>query len=68
MKCLENVKLGWSKNCHNRKLKPALRVTRLPPSSEDDTLSYSRISLSLVDYAGRSKEGVQPQEKLCGLR
>lgn len=68
MKCLENLKPGWSKNCHNRKLKPALRFTRLPPSSEDDTLSYGRDPLSLVDYAGRSKEGVQPQEELCGLR
>lgn len=46
MNCLENVNLGWSKNFNNHNLKPGLKVPKVPPSSDDNTLSHSRSSLS----------------------
>lgn len=55
MRCLEILKLGWLKNCHNCNLKPDLKVTRPPPSDDDDTLNHNRNSLSLLDYADQKK-------------
>lgn len=65
MKCLENVKLGWSKNCYNHNLKPGLKVTKMPPSSDDSTLSHSRSSLFLYWTMLADKKKVFNPKRSC---
>lgn len=70
MKCLENLKQGWSKICRNHKwFKPGLEFTKLLLSSDGNTLNQSRNSLFFLslDCGCRSEEGEQLQKELCGL-
>lgn len=64
MKCLEMLKLGWSKDRHNHNSKP---VWKLQDCLLLKTVHWA-MAENLFRIVRRSKEGEQSKEELCGLQ